>query len=50
MQLTPADGGTRLRLEHRGWADSSTADRDQFDDGWTEKLTTRLTAVLAAAA
>jgi uncharacterized protein YndB with AHSA1/START domain len=47
MQLTPTEGGTRLRVEHRGWADSNTADRDQFDHGWTEKLTTRLAEVLA---
>jgi uncharacterized protein YndB with AHSA1/START domain len=47
MQLTPTDGGTRLRVEHRGWEDTNAVDRDHFDHGWTEKLTTRLTEVLA---
>jgi uncharacterized protein YndB with AHSA1/START domain len=50
MRLTPTDGGTRLRVEHRGWADTNAADRDEFDHGWTAKLTTRLTEVLAGAA
>jgi uncharacterized protein YndB with AHSA1/START domain len=50
MQLTPTDGGTRLRIEHRGWTDTNAVDRDRFDGGWSEKMTIRLTLVLAKAA
>jgi uncharacterized protein YndB with AHSA1/START domain len=50
MELTATDGGTRLRVEHRGWGEANVADRDRFDHGWTDKLTAGLTRVLEDAA
>jgi uncharacterized protein YndB with AHSA1/START domain len=38
FELTPTEGGTHVRLEHRGWNDGNRADRDQFDGGWPAKL------------
>jgi uncharacterized protein YndB with AHSA1/START domain len=49
-QLTPTDGGTRLRVEHRGWGDRNVNERDGFDGGWHEKLTKDLPAVLEGVA
>jgi uncharacterized protein YndB with AHSA1/START domain len=49
MELTATYEGTRLRVTHLGWGDSNIADRDQFDHGWTAKLTTGLTSVLGEA-
>jgi uncharacterized protein YndB with AHSA1/START domain len=37
--LTPTPAGTRLRVEHRGWTDENTADRQQFASGWPAKAT-----------
>jgi len=48
--LMPIPGGTRLRLEHRGWTDANTEARDQFDGGWTSKLGEGLRRVLDEAA
>jgi uncharacterized protein YndB with AHSA1/START domain len=44
-----AAGGTLLRLVHSGWADATTAARDQFDSGWDSKLGAGLRAVLGRA-
>jgi uncharacterized protein YndB with AHSA1/START domain len=46
--LTPNASGTHVRLEHRGWTDANTAERDQFDGGWTSKLGVGLRSVVAA--
>jgi uncharacterized protein YndB with AHSA1/START domain len=49
FDLTPTEDGTHVRLEHRGWNDGNTADRDQFDGGWPHKLGVGLRAALAGA-
>jgi uncharacterized protein YndB with AHSA1/START domain len=49
FELSPAGVGTRLRVEHSGWGKSNSADRDQFENGWTAKLNAGLTAVLEGA-
>jgi uncharacterized protein YndB with AHSA1/START domain len=46
FELTPVDAGTRLRLEHRGWAPRDEAERDGFDAGWADKLRKDLPEVL----
>jgi uncharacterized protein YndB with AHSA1/START domain len=47
IELTPDGGGTRLRLEHRGWKDEHPDYRGSFDDGWQYKLTKDLPTLLA---
>jgi uncharacterized protein YndB with AHSA1/START domain len=46
FELTPTESGTRLRLEHGGWADERRADRNGFEQQWRDKLTKDLRAVL----
>jgi len=48
IELTPDGGGTRLRLEHRDWADEHLGHRGSFDQGWHDKLTKDLPALLAS--
>jgi len=50
FELTPAGAGTRLRMEHSGWADEHAGDRAGFDGGWHDKLTKDLPAVLTGRA
>lgn len=50
FELTPAGPGTRLRVTHRGWADEHRRDRDGFHQGWHDKLTKDLPALLAGGA
>ena len=45
--LTPASGGTRLRVTHAGWDDQGLPHRDGFDQGWDDKLTKDLAVLLA---
>lgn len=47
MELTPEPGGTRLRLEHAGWNENQPQQRDGFDEGWADKLTKDLPALLS---
>jgi uncharacterized protein YndB with AHSA1/START domain len=46
FELTRIPEGTQLRVEHRGWSQENTADRERFESGWTEKLADRLRRVL----
>jgi uncharacterized protein YndB with AHSA1/START domain len=46
FELTPTGDGTRLTIEHSGWDVQHRDDRDGFDQGWSDKLTTDLPAVL----
>jgi uncharacterized protein YndB with AHSA1/START domain len=48
FELTPIAEGTRLRLEHRGWDAQHHSDRDGFDGGWHDKLSSDLPALFAA--
>lgn len=50
FDLTPADGGTLLRLEHRGWNATTAAHREHFDSGWPGKLQIGLPKVLTESA
>lgn len=50
FELTPTGDGTRLAVKHQGWDVEHRSDRDGFDQGWLEKLTTSLPAVLTGAA
>jgi uncharacterized protein YndB with AHSA1/START domain len=44
-----ADGpGTRLRVTHTGWDGPGLGHRDGFDQGWHDKLTKDLVALLSA--
>jgi uncharacterized protein YndB with AHSA1/START domain len=47
FDLSPVAEGTRLRLEHRGWRESNSTDRDAFDSGWAQMFTEDLTRLLA---
>jgi uncharacterized protein YndB with AHSA1/START domain len=47
--LTPVGEGTRLRVEHAGWAAEGLPHRDGFDAGWHGKLAKDLPALLGAA-
>jgi hypothetical protein len=47
FELTPAGGGTRLRVTHRGWADEQRHQRDGFDQGWLDKLSKDLPRLFA---
>jgi len=48
--LTRVAAGTHVRLEHRGWTEANTAERDEFDGGWTSKLAEGLRSILASGA
>jgi uncharacterized protein YndB with AHSA1/START domain len=37
-ELTATAVGTRLRVEHRGWAVGGESERDRFDSGWPGKM------------
>ena len=47
--LTPAGGGTRLRVTHSGWDGPGLPRRDGFDSGWRDKLAKDLAAPLGQA-
>ena len=49
FELFPEPDGTRLRVRHDGWGDPPVAERDGFDNGWSEKLAQDLPRVLGAA-
>jgi uncharacterized protein YndB with AHSA1/START domain len=49
FDLTPIEGGTRLRLEHRGWRPLDGRDQPAFDAGWQDMLVVGLTRLLARA-
>ena len=46
--LTPENGSTRLRVTHAGWDGPALGHRDGFDQGWHDKLTKDLVALLSA--
>jgi uncharacterized protein YndB with AHSA1/START domain len=46
--LTPAGGGTRLRVTHSGWDERGLPQRDGFDRTWDDKLAKDLAALLGA--
>ena len=46
--LTAVGSGTRLRVTHAGWAGQGLQHRDGFDQGWHDKLTKDLVALLGA--
>lgn len=48
FELIPAAGGTVLRMWHGGWGGEDRLHRDGFDQGWHDKLTKDLPAVLGA--
>lgn len=47
--LTPDGDGTRLRITHAGWDGPGLSHRDGFDQGWHDKLTKDLAALLGSA-
>ena len=47
--LTPVAGGTQLRVTHAGWDERARPQRDGFDQGWHDKLTKDLPALLGHA-
>jgi uncharacterized protein YndB with AHSA1/START domain len=47
--LTPDGAGTRLRVTHAGWDGPGLGHRDGFDQGWHDKLTKDLAALLGPA-
>jgi uncharacterized protein YndB with AHSA1/START domain len=49
FSLTPDGAGTRLRITHAGWDGPGLPHRDGFDQGWHDKLTKDLAALLARA-
>jgi uncharacterized protein YndB with AHSA1/START domain len=48
-ELTPEDGGTRLRVRHDGWTDPVPPEHAGFTTGWAEKLDETLPRVLGPA-
>jgi uncharacterized protein YndB with AHSA1/START domain len=44
--LTPVAGATLLRVTHAGWDERARPQRDGFDQGWHDKLTKDLPALL----
>jgi uncharacterized protein YndB with AHSA1/START domain len=48
FELTATAAGTHLRVAHAAWADGHREERDGFDQGWHDKLTKDLPALLAA--
>jgi uncharacterized protein YndB with AHSA1/START domain len=46
-ELTPENGGTRLRVRHDGWDEPLPPERAGFDDGWKQKLDQDIPRVLA---
>ena len=49
FELFPEPDGTRLRVRHDGWGDPPVAERDGFDNGWSDKLAKDLPRLLGAA-
>jgi uncharacterized protein YndB with AHSA1/START domain len=46
FELFPEPDGTRVRVRHDGFGDPPVAERDGFDQGWSEKLALDLPRLL----